>query len=522
MNNRIALRKKFKKIEKLKKTCISNNLQDNINMFKEIYSPKITIGTVFREFELSLNNNSYRCCAIFIEGLSDSDSINDNILKPLMIKQYNFDNLDLAQAIEDKILLQGNIDNKEKIEEIVIDINAGNCALFIDTLSHCYICDVKQNEHRTISTPINEVAIKGPHSGFVESIRANTALLRKVVNDENLMLEKIEIGKRSNTTCLMGYISNIANPKIVDDVRNRLKNISIDYLLDSGQLEQLIEDHPLLTMPQTISTERPDKIASHLSEGRVCIMVDNSPYVIVVPCTFWDLFHSAEDYSIRFQHATFIRLIRLVAYFCSIFLPGIYVALTNFHVSLLPTDLLFSIAAIKESLPFPLLIEILVMEISLELIREAGARMPNSIGSSLGIVGAVLLGQASVDAHLVSPMLILVVAITAISSFATPNYSLAFTFRILRFVYIILAAFMGFLGILFGAITHLVILCSVYSFGVPYMVGFNRYNKNPFTDTVVLAPNWLDEFRPPFLNPLNLRKTSHIARQWDSNNKKGK
>lgn len=521
LNNRIALKKKYMKIKEFKNACISTKLQDNIDMFKEIYSPKENTGIVIREFELSFNNRSYRCSVISIDGLSDSQSINDFILKPLMLTQYTFEDLNLDTAIEDKILLQGNVNKKNQINTIVTDINSGNCALIIDTLPFCYICDVKKNEHRTISTPINEVAIKGPHAGFVESIRANAALLRKVVNDENLILEKFEIGSRSSTTCLMGYIGNIANPKLVEETRKRLNNVSIDYLLDSGQLEQLIEDHPLFMMPQTVSTERPDKVASHLAEGRICILVDNSPYVLVVPCTFWDLFHSSEDYSIRFQQASFIRIIRLVAYFCSIFLPGIYVALTNFHVSLLPTDLLFSIAAIKESLPFPLLIEILVMELSLELIREAGARMPNSIGSSLGIVGAVLLGQASVDAHLVSPMLILVVAITAISSFATPNYSLAFTFRILRFFYIFLGALMGFLGILFGAITHLVILCNMYSFGVPYMVSFGKYNRKPFRDTIILAPNWLNNFRPPFLKPLDLKKASNVARQWD-NSKKGK
>lgn len=521
MNKRLQLRKQFKKINNIKNSSITNNLQNNLSNFKQIYSPNINIGTVFRQFELSFNNNIYECFALYIEGLSDSESINDKILKPLMIKNYEFNNLSLIDAIEKRILLQSNISMQNSVEQIVLSVNMGNCALFIDTLDLCIICDVKKNEHRTISNPLNEVTVKGQQSAFVESIRSNASLLRKVVNDENLILEKVEIGKRSNTLCLMGYIQNIANPDIVNNVRNRLKNISIDYLIDSGQLEQLIEDHPLSMFPQTISSERPDKISSHLFEGRICIMVDNSPYILVVPCTFWDLFHAPEDYNLRFQQGTFIRIIRLVAYFCSIFLPGIYIAMTNYHVSLLPTDLLFSIAAIKESLPFPLLVEILVMELSLELIREAGSRMPNSIGSSLGIVGAVLLGQATVDAHLVSPMLILIVAITGISSFATPNYSLAFSFRILRFAYILLAALMGFLGILFGAITHLVILCSTYTYGIPYMITFNKYNKQLFRDDVALAPNWLDNFRPPFLNPLDKKKAKHIARQWKTNTKKG-
>ena len=522
LNNRLQLRRKYRKIKQIKSENIDQNVQTNLTQLKEIYFPQTNIGAVFREFELSYNGKIYQCFAVYIEGLSDSTSINDKILKPLMIKDYEFENMNLIDAIEKRILFQSNISMQSSIEQIVLSINMGNCALFIDTLNECIICDVKQNEHRTISKPLNEVTVRGQQSAFVESIRSNASLLRKVVNDENLILEKIEIGESSHTLCLMGYIGNIANPDIVNNVRNRLKNVSVDYLIDSGQLEQLIEDHPLSMFPQIISSERPDKISSHLFEGRVCIMVDNSPYVLVAPCTFWDLFHAPEDYSLRFQQGTFIRIIRFIAYFCSIFLPGIYIALTNFHVSLLPTDLLFSIAAIKESLPFPLLVEILVMELSLELIREAGSRMPNSIGSSLGLVGAVLLGQATVDAHLVSPMLILIVALTAISSFATPNYSLAFSFRILRFVYILLAAFMGFLGILFGAITHLVILCSTYSYGIPYMISFNKYNRQLFRDDVVLAPNWLNSFRPPFMNPLDKRKSKNIARQWNTKSKKGR
>lgn len=389
---RLKQKQKSKNKQSLLKKNISTNVFENKKILEELYDIKLNADIVFRDFSMTFNNKKYACLLIFVEGLTDSDSINNFILKPLMLEKPEFhNNIQLYDFVKNEILSQGNIREQNTFEEIVKNINYGYSALLIDTLNTCYICDTKKFEHRTIDKPVNELVVKGPHESFVESLKSNVSILRRLVNNENLILEKTYIGKKNKRTCIMGYISNIANPNIIDKVRKRLQGISVDFMLNSGQLEHYIEDHPMLFEPQILSTERPDKVVSHLTEGRICIIVDNSPNVLVVPFTFWDFFHSSEDYNIKFQFANFLRLIRLVAYFFSLFLPAIYIALTSYHIYLLPTDLLFSISAIKEQIPFPLLVEILVMELSFELIREASTRMPGSIGSSLGIVGAVLL-----------------------------------------------------------------------------------------------------------------------------------
>ena len=510
----LKFKKKINKIDKLKDCIVSTNIDENFNIMSQIYNQSINTDIIFRKFNFEFNDQIYRCFLVMIDGLSARDSINDFVLKPLMQNKEKNINIPVDTFVENFLIYQNSVKRQTNIQKIIESINMGDTAIFIDTLDIAFVCDAKQYEHRTVSSPLNETVIKGPQEAFVESIRANTSLLRKLLNDEALVFESISIGEKSKTTCMIGYISDIANPKLIKKVKERLNNVSIDYLFDSGQLEQLIEDHPFMSFTQIISTERPEKVASHLAEGRICIIVNNSPYVLVVPCTFWDLFHSPEDYNMKFQFSNFIRLIRIIAYAFSLFLPAVYIAITSYHVDLLPTDLLFSIAAVKETIPFPLIIEVLIMELSFELIREASARMPGSVGSSIGILGAVLLGQASVDANLVSPILIFIVAITGICSFATPNYSLALGFRFIRFMYIILASFMGFLGILFGLILHLIYICSLSTFDIPYMILFSNYQAKPFRDGIAISPIWLDSFRPPFLKPLDKRKSSDISRKW--------
>jgi len=511
--NKISIKKNEKFKKKLKEQNIFTDINKNIEYIKKVYESEINTGIIFREFDINYNNKLYKGCIVFIESLSDTEGINNFILKPLMINDIFIQNK-LDEAILGTLLLQFDIKNENSFSSIIDKINSGFSVLFVDTLDSVFVIETKKYEHRGIESPKNEISLKGSQESFVESIKSNVSILRRLINNENLVLEQIVVGKRSKTTCMIGYISNIANPKIVNEVRRRMQNISVDFLLDSGQLEHLIEDHPFLTEPQILSTERPDKVASHLTEGRVCIIVNNTPYVLVVPFTFWDFFHSADDYNLKFQYANLLRLVRIIAYVCSLFLPALYIAITNYHVDLLPTDLLFSIAAIKEGIPFPLIVEILIMEISFELIREASARMPGSVGSSLGIVGAVLVGQATVDANLVSPILILVISLTGISSFATPNYSLGLSFRILRFAYIFLASISGLLGIALGIVIHLIILCGSYTFNIPYFASFGEYQKKPFRDGIVLFPSWLNSFRPPFLKTLDNTKSEHISRKW--------
>ena len=290
--------------------------------------------------------------------------------------------------------------------------------------------------------------------------------------------------------------------------------LTVLFLL--GQLEQLIEDDGKFSLPQLISTERPDKATNFLLEGRVVILVNGSPYSLIAPGTFIDFISSPEDLNLKFQFANLLKVIRILAVILTLLLPGFYVAITNFHQELIPTELLFAIVASRENIPLPIIFEILVMEISFELIREAGLRIPTPIGPTIGIVGALILGQAAVDANIVSPILIIIVAITAIASFAIPDFSFGFHCRITRFIYILLGYFLGFLGIGLCLFVHFLILSDLKSFGYSYLQPYIPVTKD--YKGIFLSPSWKREHRADFLNTKRPKRQANISMPWKHTN----
>lgn len=400
---------------------------------------------------------------------------------------------------------------------LFLGINSGNCSLFIDTLDTAFDIDVKGFKQRSVSKAENEIVIRGSQEAFTESIRTNTSLIRRFVNNENLIIENIEVGNLSNTRCGVCYMKNIANDELVSEVKYRLNNINIDYLISSGQLEQLIEDNGKSSLPQLIATERPDKATNYLLEGRVVILVNGSPYSLVAPGTLIDFISSPEDLNLKYQFANLLKIVRILAFIITLFLPGLYVAITNFHQELIPTELLFAIVASRESIPFPIIFEILLMEFSFELIREAGVRVPSPIGPTIGIVGALILGQAAVDASIVSPILIIIIAITGIASLAVPDFSFSFHCRIVRFAYIILGYALGFLGICIGLFIHFLVVAGLKSFGYPYLQPYVPVTRD--YKGVLLSPEWKREHRADFLNTKRPKKQPKISMSWKYPNK---
>ena len=417
-------------------------LSINLEHMKNIYNSSINSDIVVREFTLNANNKEFSAFMIYIEGMIDTILANDVILKSLMLKNFantaNSDvvkiaisnnisvkktkKFDLENQVINSLLPHANVTSKNSFQELTNDINSGNCILFVDTLSSAFSIDVKGFPTRGITEPQTEIVINGSKEAFVESLRTNTTILRRLVNNENLTIESTSVGKISKTNCVFAYIKSIANDSLVNEVKFRLSNLNIDYLVSSGQLEQMVEDKSNTSLPQIISTERPDRATSYLLEGRVVLFVNGSPYALIVPATFTDFLASSEDVNLKYQYANMLKLIRLIAYFIALLLPGIYIAITNYHHELLPTELLFSIAAAREAVPFPVIVEIFMMEFSFELIREASLRSPASIGSTLGIIGSLILGQAAVSAHIVSPILIIIVAITRYFFFCNTQF----------------------------------------------------------------------------------------------------
>lgn len=508
----------------------------NIEYIKVKYNLLINSDIVLREFLLTARNKQYRAFLLFIDGMTDMDLVNNYVLKPLMLKNNanSFDgnqNQVVSEAVTNNItvrkvkkfnikeyilnclLPQNNVKPQKEFKEIFSSVNSGNCALFIDTLDIAFDIDVKGFQTRAINKPENEVVLRGPQEAFVENLRTNTSLIRRIINNENLIMENIRVGKISKTVCSVCYMRNIANDDLVAEVKYRLNNIDIDYLVSSGQLEQLLEDNTKYSLPQIISTERPDKTSTYLLEGRVVVLVNGSPYALIVPAVFVDFLESSEDNNIKFQFANLLKIIRIASFLITLLLPGIYVAITSFHLEFIPTELLFAIVASRASVPFSIIFEIIIMELSFELIREAGLRVPSPIGPTIGIIGALIIGQSAVEAGIVSPILIIIVAITGITSFAIPDYYLAFHCRIWRFVYIIFGYLAGLLGIAFASFIHILIATKVQSFGVSYLEPYIP-SKGRLSSGIFNKPIWKREKREDFLDTKKKDKQEHISMKW--------
>ena len=508
----------------------------NIEYIKVKYNLLINNDIVLREFLLTARNKQYRAFLLFIDGMTDMDLVNNYVLKPLMLRNNAnlFDgnqNQVVSEAVTNNItvrkvkkfnikeyilnclLPQNNVKTQKKFKEIFSSVNSGNCALFIDTLDIAFDIDVKGFKTRSINKPENEVVLRGPQEAFVENLRTNTSLIRRIINNENLIMENIRVGTVSKTVCSVCYMQNIANDDLVAEVKYRLNNIDIDYLVSSGQLEQLLEDNTKYSLPQIISTERPDKTSTYLLEGRVVVLVNGSPYALIVPAVFVDFLESSEDNNIKFQFANLLKVIRIASFLITLLLPGIYVAITSFHLEFIPTELLFAIVASRASVPFSIIFEIIIMELSFELIREAGLRVPSPIGPTIGIIGALIIGQSAVEAGIVSPILIIIVAITGITSFAIPDYYLAFHCRIWRFMYIIFGYLAGLLGIAFASFIHILIATKVQSFGVSYLEPYIP-SKWHLSSGLFNKPIWKREKREDFLDTKKKDKQEHISMKW--------
>ena len=496
-------------------TKVYSKLSENLEFLKSKYNILINSDIKIREFETLAQNQTFKSFIIYFDGLVDSVSINDFVLEPLMFPKHvkNPNTNNLLNYIDNRLLPQLSVNKVSSFDKVCSGINMGDCLLFIDTLDTAFDIDVKKYNARNVNKPENEIIIKGPHESFVENLRTNTSLLRRIINNENLIIENIPIGKISQTKCGICYMNNIANSDLVAEVKYRLNNLDVDSLLSTGQLEQLIEEDETFGVPQVISTERPDKCCKYLLQGRVIILVNGNPYAIIAPANIEDFLFSPEDTNLRPIFTNFLRFIRITAAIITLLLPGTYMAITCFHQEILPTELLLSILSARENVPFPIIFELLLMEFSFELIREAGLRVPSPIGSTIGIVGALILGDAAVNAGIVSPTLIIIVAITGISSFAIPDFSFGFHLRIFRFIFIALGFACGFLGIGTGLFVYITLICSLNSFGIPFTSPISpslKTNGNGY----FIPPIWKQEYRAGFLSPKKEKSQADISMKW--------
>lgn len=511
------------------------SLAVNLEYLKSKYNLILNSDINVRKFTLSIRSKEFSSAIIYIDGIVDNNSINESILSPLLLRNSitmqptktvaiskdisvkKVRKFDLEDFLYNSLIPQNSVSKVKNFKELTQKLNSGFCILLVDTLNIAFCIETKKLPGRNIEATKNESVIQGPQEAFVENIRNNTGLIRKIINNENLVMESFEIGKVTNTQVVVCYMKNITNDDLVAEVKYRIQNLDIDYITSTGELQQLIKDNPNLHMPQLISTERPDKACNSLLNGKVLILLNGSPYALIAPGVLIDFLESPEDININYHLSNFLRFLRGLAFIFAIFLPGFYVAITNFHQELIPSELLFAIASSRESIPFPVIFEILIMEISFELLREAGLRVSSSFSNTIGIIGALVLGESAVNANIVSPILIIIVAFTGICGFAIPDFLLGFSIRLLRFLYIILGYLAGFLGIAVGFYIHFVYWTSIKSFGVSYFSPYIPISDLDNNSSYSLKSIWKRESRNRNLNTKRPQKENKISMKWRQN-----
>ena len=460
----------------------------------------------FREFNIG-GRDDLKGMLFYVDGMIKKAILNEQILTPLMHRvretelALELKKSNLLQIAESFIVSVDSVNKTDSFDELVLSALSGDTAVLFDGAKEALIISARGWESRGVQEPQTESVIRGPRDGFTETLRTNTSLLRRRIRDPNFKIEAVKVGRRTKTDVSLAYIKGIANETVIDEVKARLDTIDTDVILESGYIEQLIEDSHYSIFPQMQTTERPDKTVGSLLEGRVAILVDNTPFVLIVPATFTQLYHSPEDYNERWIAMSGIRFLRFVSIFIATLTPALFVALTSFHPGMLPTELMVSLAATREGVPFPAFIEAVIMEITIELLREAGIRLPGPIGQTIGIVGGLVIGQAAVTAGIASPVMVIVVAITAIASFITPDYSVSLSIRLIRFVYMILAAVLGLYGIMLGILAVLIHLVTLKSFGVAYLSPLAPYRISDWKDAFIRGPIHLMTKRPEELKP---------------------
>lgn len=474
----------------------SKGLEKNLDTLKGMICNSSDI--VIRKFAFG-SKKRIEAALIFIDGLIDETLINEDIMKPLMFNIHfiygeSDTEINSTDYIKSSLLSVGGIKETSSVNYAIDSFLSGDTILLIDGSKEALVISLRGWKTRSIEEPKTESSVRGPHEGFSETLRINTALLRRKIKNTNFVFESVELGFRTKTDVCIAYINGLANPKLIEEIKLRLKRIKTDAILESGYIEQFIEDAPYSIFSTIANSEKPDKVAAKLLEGRAAIIVDGTPMVLTVPMVFIESFQSAEDYYSRPFFASVIRLIRFLSYLISILAPALYVALTTFHQELIPTPLLLTMMATHEGVPFPAVLEAALMITAFEILREAGVRLPRPIGQAVSIVGALVIGESAVSAGLVGAPMVIVVALTAVSSFVVPAQT--DSGAIIRYALLILAGFMGGYGIAMGLFVIFIHMSSLRSFGTPYLSPLAPLSISDMKDSFVRMPIWAMLKRP--------------------------
>lgn len=484
---------------------LSAKLQENLALFKGDLEPSTDV--VYRSFEIK-RENPIRACVIYLDNMVDKKALEEHVLAPLMGESPALEQLgeDLLCEIKEGIIEVSKTSKINDLQTGLVAILSGQGLLLVDGLSYGFVLGIKKMEMRAIEESAAEPVVEGPRDGFIEVLGVNITLLRRRLKTSSLKIEKYQVGSLSKTDVVIVYIDSIVEKGIVEEVKKRLLEIEIDGVLESNYLVEYMEDSPWSPFPQIGSTDRPDAVVAGLLDGQVAVLVDNTPFALLMPVVFTQFLYASEDYYIRYIYASFTRLIRFAAVNIALLLPSFYIAIVTFHQELLPTNLLLSIAAGRERVPFPAFVEAFMMETTFEILREAGVRLPRPVGQATSIVGALVIGNAAVAAGLVSPAMVIVVAVTALASFIIPSPAGSFVIRLLRFPIMFLAAALGLYGVMLSIMAILIHLSSLRSFGVPYLSPLAPLLVEDLNNTFIRVPWWKMINRPHFYKLENRKR----------------
>lgn len=486
---------KKSEIERKLKQEISQSLKENITLIKNALDHPEDL----KVRQLKIGKGKIPCALLYIEGIVDAKTVQLSILNQLeLVENLPRKNTKLFQYIYDQLIAVNDVEIKNYTNEMLEKLLSGYTIFYVDKVDKGLVIETIGGEMRSLEEPITETLIRGPREGFVENLQTNLAIIRRSIQNPSLRFKTFEGGK-GKKRIVVAYVDEYVDKTSLQEILYRIQRIDADYIQESGNIEAWIEDSFLSPFPQMLNTERPDKVVGSILEGRVAIFLDGTPFVLLAPITFANVLQSPEDYYERWMVGSLLRILRYFGAFISIFLPALYIALISIQPGMLPMDLALSIAGTREGVPFPPVVEAFMMVITMELLQEAGARLPQTIGQTIGIVGGLVIGEAAVQAGIVSPIMVIVVALTAIANFAVPAFSVAISFRIIRFAFMLAAAAFGLFGIVLVFIALSIHLVNLNSFGIPYTTPFAPFFPKDWKDVIIRLPIQMQKKQPNYL-----------------------
>lgn len=495
-------------------TIFSRNLEKNLKALQERLHLDVNDDVVLRRFA-ALGQD---CALLYMEGLSDGEQMAQHILRPMMNSPLVLAGRSTAEQVMQNVLTVPEVESGTEVSQALDDLLRGLCLVLIDGCDQALRIDLRAYARRPVSNPRNETVVVGPHDAFNETLRDNLTLLHRRLPSPNFVCQLRKVGTETPGQAALCYLDGVCPRETVEELQRRLDGVELDYVLTSGTLEQLIEDDPYAPLPQVVGTERPDRAVSFLMEGQAVLLLDGSPRALALPVSLWHLFHAPDDSYMRWQYGTFMRLLRLLGALVTLLLPAVFVSLVVYHPITIPMTLLTSIMQSRTNVPINLFEETLLMVAVFALINESAIRIPGMMGSSLGLVSTLILGTAAVDAGLVSPLLIIVVALSGLGSYAMPNYPLSFAFRMGQVVLLLAAGITGISGLCYAVVMLLCWVAAMESLGQPFLApGSPRRTHNP--DLLLRAPTFRQRLRTYLSNPEEMKRAYGRMRRFDGRNK---